>query len=176
LTSTNFTFHPELPGIAFLGMFEQIGPYYPVLELQARWIAYTMSGAVPVPSKEEMEAGQAYRGRRGMPQTVLFDLMALLFARSAGVEPELHRWPELARELMFGPLRPTSFRMSGRDSLPDAPKRFATESQAFGCMKSGNFTPEQIAQLQALAGARGDVAFSRFVENVCSRGNAASAI
>jgi dimethylaniline monooxygenase (N-oxide forming) len=105
-----------------------------------------------VTSKEEMEAGiAAYRGRRGMPQTVLFDSMALLLARSAGVEPGLHRWPELARELMFGPLTPTSFRMSGRDSLPDAPKRFATESQAFGCMKSGNFTPEQIAQLQALA-------------------------
>jgi dimethylaniline monooxygenase (N-oxide forming) len=87
----NFTLHPKLPGIAFLGLFEQIGPYYPVLELQARWIAYTMSGAVPAPSKEEMEAGiAAYRGRRGMPQTALFDLMALLFARSAGVEPELH--------------------------------------------------------------------------------------
>lgn len=81
----NFTFHPELPGLAFLGMYEQIGPYYPVLELQARWIAYTMSGAVAAPSKEELEAGvAAYRGRRGTPQTMLFDLMALLFARSAG--------------------------------------------------------------------------------------------
>jgi dimethylaniline monooxygenase (N-oxide forming) len=124
-----------------------------------------------------MEVGiAAYSGRRGTPQTVPFDLMALLFARSAGVEPELHRWLELARELMFGPLTQTLFRMNGRDSLPDAPKRFATEFQAFGCMKSQNFTPEQIAQLQALAGARGDVAFSRYVENVCSCGNAASAI
>jgi hypothetical protein len=42
-------------------------------------------------------------------------------------------------------------------------------------MTSGNFTPGQIAQLRALAGARGDVAFSQYVENVCSRGNAASA-
>ena len=102
--------------------------------------------------------------------------MALLFAQSAAVEPELHRWPELPRELMFGPLTPTSFRMSGRDSLPDAPKRFATESQAFGCVKSGEFAPDQVAQLQGLAGARGDVACSQYVENACSRGNAASAI
>jgi dimethylaniline monooxygenase (N-oxide forming) len=123
-----------------------------------------------------MEVGiAAYSGRRGTPQTVPFDLMALLFARSAGVEPELHRWLELARELMFGPADTDVIPMNGRDSLPDAPKRFATEFQAFGCMKSQNFTPEQIAQLQALAGARGDVAFSRYVENVCSRGNAASA-
>jgi hypothetical protein len=47
----NFTFHPELHGLVFLGMYEQVGPYYPVLELQARWIAYTMSGAVGAPSK-----------------------------------------------------------------------------------------------------------------------------
>ena len=90
-------------------------------------------------------------------------------------EPELHRWPELARELMFGPLPPASFRMSGRDNLPDAPKRFATEAQAFGCIKSGKFAPEQIAQLQALGRARGDEVFSRYVTNVCSRGDAASA-
>jgi len=172
----NFTFHAELPGLAFLGMYEQIGPYYPVLELQARWIAYTMSGALAAPSNEEMETGiAAYRGRRGMPQTVSFDLMALLFARSAGVEPELHRWPELARELMFGPLTPTSFRLSGRDSLRDAPQCFATEAQAFGCIKSGKFAPEQIAQLQALAGARADEVFSRYVADVCSRPDAASA-
>lgn len=165
----NFTFHPELPGLAFLGMYEQVGPYYPALELQARWIAYTMSGAVPAPSKEELEAGvAAYRERRGTPQTVPFDLMALLFARSAGVEPELHRWPELARALMFGPLTPMSFRLNGRDSLPDAPKRFATEAQTFGCIKSSKFAPEQIGQLQALAAARGDEAFSRHVASVCS--------
>jgi hypothetical protein len=172
----NFTFHPELPGLAFLGVYEQVGPYYPVLELQARWIAYTMSGAVSAPSKEEMEAGvTGYRGGRGMPQTVLFDVMALLFARSAGVELELHRWPELARELMFGPLTPTSFRMSGRDSLPEAPQHFAREAQAFGCIKSGKFAPEQIAQLKALAGVRGDGAFGRYVAEVCSRADSASA-
>ena len=71
-------------------------------EFRSGKVADTMSGPVLAPSKEEMEAGiAAYRERRGMPQTVLFDLMALLFARSTGVEPELHRWPELARELMF---------------------------------------------------------------------------
>jgi dimethylaniline monooxygenase (N-oxide forming) len=166
----NFTFHPELRGLAFVGLYEQIGPYYPVLELQARWIAYTMSGAIAAPSKEELEAGvAAYRARRGTPQIVFTDTMAMLFARAAGVEPELERWPDLARPLMFGPLTPMSFRMSGRDSLPDAPQRFAAEVQAFGCIPSNELGPMQIGQLQALAGARSDEVFSQYVATVCPR-------
>ncbi|HEY1216146.1 MAG TPA: NAD(P)-binding domain-containing protein [Bryobacteraceae bacterium] len=170
-----FTFHPDLPGLAFLGMFELIGPYYPVLELQARWIAYTLSGARPAPSKEDLEAGiAAYRARRGGPQLLTNHVAALLFSRAAGVEPELERWPELARPLMFGPLTPVSFRMSGRDSLPHAPHRFAAEVQCFGCIPSNELTPTQIAQLQALAGARGDEAFSRYVAAVNPRPEVAS--
>ena len=41
------TFHPALPGLAFAGLWDQAGPYFPPIELQARWIAYTWSGAVP---------------------------------------------------------------------------------------------------------------------------------
>jgi dimethylaniline monooxygenase (N-oxide forming) len=172
-----FTFHPELPGLAFLGLFELIGPYYPVLELQARWIAYTLSGAQPALSKDDLEAGvAAYRARRGGPQSLTTHVAALLFSRAASVEPELERWPDLARPLMFGPLAPVSFRMNGRDSLPDAAKRFAVEVRCFGCMPSNELAPMQIAQLQALAGARGDEAFSRYVAAVSPRTETTSAI
>jgi len=172
----HFTFHPELQGLAFAGLYEQIGPYYPVLELQARWIAYTMSGAIAAPSKEELEAGvAAYRARRGTPQIVFADSMATLFARAARVEPELERWPDLARSLIFGPLAPMSFRMSGRDSLTDAPWRFAADVQAFGCVTSNQLAPMQVGQLQALAEARGDEAFSRYVATVCPRVQASPA-
>jgi thioredoxin reductase len=169
----NFTFHPELRGLAFVGLYEQVGPYYPVLELQGRWIAYTMSGAIAAPSKEELEVGvAAYRARRGTPQIVFADTMAMLFARAAGVEPELERWPDLAGSLMFGPLTSMSFRMSGRDSLADAPQRFADEVQAFGCIPSNELGPMQIGQLQALAGVRSDEAFSQYVAAVCPRAEA----
>jgi hypothetical protein len=165
-----YTFHPELRGLAFVGLFEQIGPYYPVLELQGRWVAYTMSGAIAGPSKQELEAGvAAYRARRGTPQLVFTDTMATLFARAAGVEPELERWPDLARPLMFGPLTPMSFRMSGRDSLPEAPQRFAADVQAFGCVPSNDLAPMHVGQLEGLAEARGDAAFSRYVATVCPR-------
>jgi len=82
------------------------------------------------------------------------------------VEPRLEQWPELGRGLMFGPLTPTSFRINGRDSLPDAPQRFADEIKAFGCMSSNQLTPMQTGQLQALAGARDDEAFAHFVASV----------
>ena len=162
-----YTFHPDLDGIAFLGSFELIGPYFPVLELQARWIAYVWSGARAGPSREEMQAGvAAYQARRGGPQLLLMNSAALLFAREAGVEPDLHQWPELARALLFGPLSPVTFRLSGRDSLPEAPLRVAQDATAFGAIPTSEFTPEQQARLQALAAARHDAAFVRFVERV----------
>jgi dimethylaniline monooxygenase (N-oxide forming) len=163
----NFTFNAQLPGLAFLGFLDVIGPYYPVLELQARWIAYTMSGSQAAPSAAEMNAGiAAYRARRGGPQSLPNHVAAMLFSRAAGVEPELARWPELTRAFLFGPLSAVSFRMSGRDSLADAPEQYAEEIRAFGCMPSNELSPMQFAQLQALADARGDEAFSRHVAAV----------
>jgi dimethylaniline monooxygenase (N-oxide forming) len=163
----NFTFSPELPGLAFLGLLEVVGPYYPVLELQARWIAYTMSGSQPTPSVAEMDAGiAAYRARRGGPQALPNHVAAILFSRAAGVEPELARWPELTRAFLFGPLSAVSFRMSGHDSLADAAERYADEIQAFGCMPSHELSPMQSAQLHALADARGDEAFRRHIAAV----------
>jgi dimethylaniline monooxygenase (N-oxide forming) len=133
----DFTFHPDLPGLAFLGVYEQIGPLLPVLELQARWIAYTFAGLRPAPTPEEMQQGLARaRERRKGPKTVLMHSMALLFARRAGVEPDPERWPELRRALLSGPLSPVSFRLEGPDSLADAPARTAAEAAAFGYLDS----------------------------------------
>jgi dimethylaniline monooxygenase (N-oxide forming) len=46
LDADRYTFHPDLPGMAFVGMWDQGGGHFLPLELQARWIAYTSSGAV----------------------------------------------------------------------------------------------------------------------------------
>jgi dimethylaniline monooxygenase (N-oxide forming) len=146
-----FTFHPELPGLAFLGMFSLQGPYFPVLELQARWVAYVWSGTRQAPSRPAMEAGvAAYRAQRGAPQDRPMHPMALMFAREAGVEPDPWNWPDLARALLFGPLSPVSFRLSGPDKLPDAAERSAASARAFGAVSSPEFTTEQRAQLEIL--------------------------
>ena len=47
LDADRYTFHPDLPGLAFVGMWDQSGGYFVPLELQARWIAYAWGGAVP---------------------------------------------------------------------------------------------------------------------------------
>ncbi|GAA4336524.1 NAD(P)-binding domain-containing protein [Variovorax defluvii] len=122
------TFHPQLPGLAFMGLWDQSGPYFPPLELQARWIAYTWSGAIAPPTADEMEEGlAACRARGDAPPKTRMNLVALDFARAAGVEPDPKRWPGLARALWSGPLAPVSFRLEGRDALPDAAARFAAE-------------------------------------------------
>ena len=40
------TLHPDLPGFGFIGQFLAQGPYFPLLELQARWIVATWAGDV----------------------------------------------------------------------------------------------------------------------------------
>lgn len=139
------TFHPQLPGLVFMGLHDQVGPLMPVLELQARWVAYTFAGVIPAPTQAAMIEGLARcRARREGPQTVTMNAMALLFARNAGVEPDLNRWPDLERALLFGPLSPVSFRLQGPDSLDDAPGRTACAAAAFGAVRSNTFIPEEL--------------------------------
>ncbi|MBX7256896.1 MAG: NAD(P)-binding domain-containing protein [Candidatus Hydrogenedentes bacterium] len=150
-----FTFHPDLPGLGFVGQLDLVGPYFPVLELQARWLAYTWSGAIPGPDREEMEAGLAVcRARRNGPSEVPMHMAAIQFARAAGVEPDAAQWPGLTRALYFGPLSPASFRLQGRDSLADAPRRTAESAEAFGAVPTPELTPDQKQQLDALASAQ----------------------
>jgi hypothetical protein len=117
----------------------------------ARWLAYAWSGAIAAPTPEEMRLGlDACRARGGEPQKTKMNLIALSFARAAGVEPEPQRWPELRRALLFGPLAPVSFRLQGRDALPDAAARFAGEAMASGCVQSPEFCASELQKLQQL--------------------------
>ena len=53
------TLHPDLPGLGVVGQFLLQGPYWPLLELQARWIVGGLVGTVPVPTPAEMRAVMA---------------------------------------------------------------------------------------------------------------------
>jgi hypothetical protein len=136
--------HPDLPGLAFMGMWDQSGGYFVPLELQARWIAYTWGGALPAASESDQRSAiDAYRARRGMSQKSRMNLVALMFARAAGVEPHLDNWPDLRRALLFGPLAPSCFRLEGPDALPDAAARFARDAAAFGAITSNELTERE---------------------------------
>jgi hypothetical protein len=123
------TFHPDLPGLAFAGMFQVAGPYLPPIELQARWIAYAWSGARPLPSLHTMAERMATDSTRGADKHHLASLM-MRFARLAGVEPGIQRFPELRNALIHGPMVPASFRISGRDSMIEAASRVLEISRA----------------------------------------------
>jgi hypothetical protein len=138
------TFHPELEGLAFVGLYDQVGPLFPVLELQGRWIAYTWAGVVPAPSREALVAGLARsHALRGAPPGIPMQVLALLFARNAGVEPDLGRWPDLERLLLFGPLSPVSFRLQGPDSLTNAPALTAAAAASFGAIRTPEINDEE---------------------------------
>ncbi len=145
LDTDRYTFHPDLPGLAFVGMWDQSGGYFVPLELQARWIAYTWGGEVPeIDGAELRSAIDAYRARRGMSQKSRMNLVALMFARAAGVEPAVDDWPHLRRALLFGPLAPSCFRLQGPDAMPDAPVRFVRDAAAFGAITSNELTDREL--------------------------------
>jgi dimethylaniline monooxygenase (N-oxide forming) len=141
MDADRYTFHPDLPGMAFVGMWDQSGGYFVPLELQARWIAYTWGGTIPPPSESDQQlAITAYRSRRGTPQKTQMNLVAMTFARAAGVEPDLDNWPHMQRALLFGPLTPSCFRLEGSDALAHAPAQFVREAAAFGAITSNELT------------------------------------
>lgn len=132
-------------------MWDQSGGYFVPLELQARWLAYTWSGRVPGADLGAQRAAvEAYRARRGLPQKTRMNLAAIGFARAAGCEPQLDRWPELRRALLFGPLAPSCFRLDGPDALPDAAEEFARAAAAFGAIESPEFTDREQADWNLL--------------------------
>ena len=144
IDADRYTFHPDLPGLALVGMWDQSGGYFVPLELQARWIAYAWGGAIPMPSDaEQRDAVAAYRSRRGQSQKTRMNLAAIMFARAAGVEPSIDKWPELQRALLFGPLAPSCFRLEGHDASPDAAQRFTRDAAAFGAISAPEFTERE---------------------------------
>ncbi|MBY0491712.1 MAG: NAD(P)-binding domain-containing protein [Gemmatimonadaceae bacterium] len=159
-----FTWHPALPGLACIGLYEHGGPFFPTLEQQARLIAYTWSGQAPMPSAaaqaERIVAAQATRGTHTVQR---MHVLSRRFARLAGVEPHLADDPALARALCYGPLAPAQFRLTGPDALPDASARVAHDAAAFGVVTSPDFTHEEREELRLIAAARGDARLASLV-------------
>jgi dimethylaniline monooxygenase (N-oxide forming) len=161
----DFTFHPDVDGLAFIGLYPLIGPYFPVLELQARYLAYVWSGAVPASRAQLTDGVAAYRKGRGGRQSQLMHMLAIRFARLAGVEPDPAQTPKLARALLFGPLTASSFRLQGRDALDGAAAVVADEAARFGAIPDPSLTPAERDQLARLADARRDAELARLAAN-----------
>ena len=120
------TLHPELPTLGVLGQFALQGPYFPLLELQARWIAGLWSGVIPAPDRAALLAGSS----RTPPPVVSHHVLALALAEAAGVAPDLAARPELVEPLLLGPMLPIRYRLDGPGAVPHAEVVFRAQLAA----------------------------------------------
>ncbi len=147
------TFHPEIDGLAFVGQFHMIGPYFPVLELQGRWIAMVLAGQRPLPSREVMEQGmEQARMLHQLGAPLVYHELATDLAMTAGVEPDPEQWSDLAGSLIFGPITPAQYRLNGHGSCDDAIELL---QQAMAAAGQGDppppVTEEQLGLLHGLS-------------------------
>jgi dimethylaniline monooxygenase (N-oxide forming) len=120
------TLHPDFPTLGFVGQFTLQGPYFPLLELQARWIAGQWSGRLPPLDEAVMRRAIASPPPALDPHNVL----AVALADAAGVAPDLHARPDLIEPLLFGPMLPPRYRLDGPGARPDAADLFLAQLAA----------------------------------------------
>lgn len=127
-------FHPDLPGMAFVGHYR--GPYFPVMELQSRWISRIIAGELPPPSGAEMldgiEAERRLRQQRPRPQFPHGDFVELAdgLARDVGVFPQLDITHPLRPYIDRGPVVPAHYRLVGPNARPDLAAKLILEAPA----------------------------------------------
>jgi hypothetical protein len=134
------TLHPDIPSFGVIGQFLAQGPYFPLLELQARWIIATFTGEVTLPDDAKMWATIL----QGQPPLDAHNALALTLAEELGVCPDVQSWPQLREALIFGPMLPPRYRLSGPGALPSAAELFAQQLAASPC------APIDPADLEAL--------------------------
>ncbi|MCR9136568.1 MAG: FAD-dependent oxidoreductase [Alphaproteobacteria bacterium] len=118
---SEFTFHPDLENLAFIGMYAQLGPYPVVLEQQARYIAYTWGGVIPAPSREALQAGVAECVEKGHHSDYRQQHeMAVHFAKLFGGDPADVGDAELQEIIDNSAVVGEMFRITGPDALPGA--------------------------------------------------------
>jgi Flavin-binding monooxygenase-like len=135
------TLHPDLPGLGVVGQFLAQGPYFPLLELQARWLVGIWAGDVEPPEDATM------RRLLGGPPPALevHNALAATLAEQAGVAPDLEARPGLAEPLLFGPMLPPRYRLDGPGAQPEAEARFREQLAA---SPRPPVDPEQIDELR----------------------------
>jgi hypothetical protein len=81
---------------------------------------------------------------RGQPPLDAHNALALTLAEEMDVAPDPAHWPELAEALVFGPLLPPRYRLSGAGAMSGAAELFKEQ------LAASPRAPVQAADLQAL--------------------------
>jgi dimethylaniline monooxygenase (N-oxide forming) len=121
-------FHPNLPGLAFCGLYR--GPYFAVMELQARWIMGVFSTRLNMPSEKIMLEGlnveRKIRDLKPRPQFPHSDYVAMA-KRLAEFLLDVMPCPKKDQS---GPLLPFHFRLCGFGSNERVARHAIEECQS----------------------------------------------
>lgn len=118
------TFHPALPGLAFVGLWCQVGPYLPPLEQQARFLAYVWSGEAAMPPASALSASGG--------EDIYQHIQTVRFSRLNGSDPQGRVPAALQRLLDQTAVTALTCRLAGADALADAPEAVVREARRFG--------------------------------------------
>lgn len=127
-------FHPDLPGLSFVGHYR--GPYFPIMELQSRWIAGILTRDLAMPDQVTMRAGiaeeLAIRTRLPRPQFPHGDFVGLAdaLAKEIGVYPALAEHDPLRVRVTEGPVVPAQYRLVGPHAKPELARALIAETPA----------------------------------------------
>lgn len=129
LTLSDFTFHPDLPGLGFAGLWAQNGPYLVPIEQQARYLALCWAGELP---GQDLAAGIDACRRDGHHDGYREENeMAIRFARLCGTDPAALGDPDVMAHIR--PMAVTSdlFRITGPDARDDGRDRVLRQHKRF---------------------------------------------
>lgn len=127
-------FPDGIPGMAFVGMYR--GPYFGVMELQARWAAGVLSGRLPAPDRAAMDRAmaveRAIRDQRPRPQFPHADYPDMCDALAARLDvmPDLDQTTAFGRFLWHGPVLPAHYRLRGAHARPAGARAVIAEVAA----------------------------------------------
>lgn len=130
------TFHPDLPGLSFVGFLPPATASVPMYDNQARWVAATIAGNVRMPEIDTMRDAiehDAVKRRENKAMYLVAGLEVLdTFAEQGGFGVDLAQYPELVVPMLFAPLAPSQFRMFGTGKLPHAKREYERQVAASG--------------------------------------------
>jgi len=118
-----FVFMANLPPtLAFQGLLQPLGAIMPMAEMQARWIVGVWKGELGLPSTDEMrkenrerKEEMAKRFLKRSRHTIQADFQDYMddIASLIGCLPSIFSNLSLFRELLFGPIWPPQYRLTG---------------------------------------------------------------
>jgi dimethylaniline monooxygenase (N-oxide forming) len=109
-------FSPHYPTLPFIGVCRASGAIFPIVEMQARWVAQVLTGRATLPSPHVMSAESADRASSTTEDPpVRVQVLSYLdeIGQLIGVRPHLWRHPRLLRHLLTGPPVAAQYRLEG---------------------------------------------------------------